>query len=132
MPNQERTFEAGGRSYTIRFTQNALYRLEKELGRPLAVALRSLGIVELQVMMWAGLEGARLKRRSEDAHNGHGADVTGSDRPYTIEEVGDIFDELGGASAAAPIIMDAWRAAMPRRENIADADRSDKDPTEIA
>ena len=65
MPNQEHTFEAGGKTYTIRFTQNALYRLEVELGRPLLAALQSLGVVEVQAMMWAGLEGARLKGRAE-------------------------------------------------------------------
>lgn len=99
MPNQEKSFEAGGRSYTLRFTQNALYRLEKALGRQLSEALASLSFVELQAMMWAGLEGARLKR--------------GDPNPYSFDDAGDIIDHLGGIAAAIPIVMEAWRAAMP-------------------
>jgi hypothetical protein len=72
MPNQERTFEASGKTYTLRFTQNALYLLEKELGRPLLAALQSLGVVEVQAMMWAGLEGARLKGRAGKLLHGRG------------------------------------------------------------
>jgi len=129
VPNQERRFEAGGKSYTIRFTQNALYRLEKELGRPLYAALQSLGVVEVQAMMWAGLEGARLKRRAENCSTDEAVDQGGRARPFTIDEAGEIIDEVGGAAAAAPIIMDAWRAAMPRRNREAATDRSDGDPT---
>ena len=129
MPNQERTFEAGGKTYTIRFTQNALYRLEKELGRPLLAALQSLGVVEVQAMMWAGLEGARLKGRAENCSTDEAAGQARRARRFTIDEAGEIIDELGGAAAAAPIIVDAWRAAMPRRNRQAAADRSDKDPT---
>jgi hypothetical protein len=99
VPNQEMSFEAGGRSYTLRFTQNALYRLEKALGRQLGEALASLSFVELQAMMWAGLEGARLKR--------------GDPNPYSCDDAGDIIDQLGGIAAAIPIVMEAWRAAMP-------------------
>ena len=131
MPNQERIFEAGGKIYTIRFTQNALYRLERELGRPLTVALRALGVVEVQAMLWAALEGARLKRRSEQvcADDAESAVRTRRAQPFTIDEAGEIIDELGGAAAAAPIVVDAWRAAMPRRNRVAGPDRSDRDPT---
>jgi len=131
VPNQERIFEAGGKTYTIRFTQNALYRLERELGRPLAVALRALGVVEVQAMLWAGLEGARLKSKREQVcvDDAESADRTRRSRPFTIDEAGEIIDELGGAAAAAPIIVDAWRAAMPRRNREAGPDRSDRDPT---
>jgi len=129
MPNQERTFEAGGKTYTIRFTQNALYRLERELGRPLLAALQSLGVVEVQAMMWAGLEGARLKGRAETCSTDEAANQAIRARRFTIDEAGEIIDELGGAAAAASIIMDAWRAAMPRRNREADADRGDRDPT---
>ncbi len=129
MPNQERTFEAGGKTYTIRFTQNALYRLEKELGRPLLAALQSLGVVEVQAMMWAGLEGARLKGRAGNCSTDRAADQAGRARRFTIDEAGEIIDELGGVAAAAPIIVDAWRAAMPRRNGEAAPDRGDRDPT---
>ncbi len=119
MSNQERTFEAGGRIYTLRFTQNALYRLERELGRSIFVALSNLGLVELQAMMWAGLEGARLKRGGwrpapvATAPTHDQGENTERARPYTLEEAGDIIDELGGIAAAVPIVMDAWRLAMP-------------------
>ena len=129
MPNQERTFEAGGKTYTIRFTQNALYRLEKELGGPLFTVLQSLGVVEVQAMMWAGLEGARLKGRAIYGSADEAADQARRARRFTIDEAGEIIDELGGAAAAAPIIVDAWRAAMPRRNREAAADRGDRDPT---
>jgi hypothetical protein len=132
MPNQERIFEAGGRTYTLRFTQNALYRLEKELARPLFVALKSFGLVEVQAMLWAGLEGARLKRRTaprDSIERGERRDRDGREHPFTLDEAGEIIDQLGGAAAAMPIIMDAWRAAMPPGSDRADADRGEGDPT---
>jgi hypothetical protein len=99
MPNQERTFVVGERTYSVRFTQNALYKLQKQLNRPLHEITGFASIVEIQTMLWAGLEGARLKH---------------SDRkePFTIEEVGDLIDELGGMGAAAEIVSDALCLAV--------------------
>jgi hypothetical protein len=103
MANQERTFEAGGENYTLRFSQNALYLLEKELGKSITIIALSVGPVVLQSMMWAGLEGARMKN-----------DPRG--KKFTIEKAGDIIDELGGLAKATPVIMDAWNAAMAAEE----------------
>jgi hypothetical protein len=95
-------FTTGGKTRELRFTQNALYLLERELKRPLHEALTGISVTEVQAMLWAGLEGARLKsgERME---------------PYTLYEAGDIIDELGGVARAIPVVMEAWRAAMPAR-----------------
>ncbi len=99
MANQERTIEADGRTYVIRFTQNAIYRLEKELGRPIAELNQSFGMATVQVMLWAGLEGARLKHEPRN-------------RPFTVDDAGDII-EAAGFNKIWPIVLDAWQAAWP-------------------
>jgi hypothetical protein len=91
--------ETGGHAYTVRFTQNALYRLQKQLNRPPHEITGQASAVEIQTMMWAGLEGARLKHLDRK-------------EPYTIDEVGDIIDELGGMGIAAQIVSEALRAAI--------------------
>jgi len=111
MANQERSFEVGGTTFTIRFTQNALYRMEEKLGSFLAIANR-LGAREAQVMMWAGLEGARLKNKSRR-------------QEYTLDEAGDLIDELGGLAQAVPIIIDAFNAAFPQKKETGDDDAVD-------
>lgn len=97
MPNQERSFTADGKTYVLRFTQNAVYRIEKEIGHPLD--LRTAGEIDFQTMMWGALEGARLKHNSRRA-------------PYTIEETGDIIDAMR-AEGLNPyaIVADAWSAS---------------------
>jgi hypothetical protein len=117
MPNQERTFIADGRTYAIRFTQNALYKLEEKLGRRIDAA--NFGVVDFQTMLWAGLEGARLKHKSRT-------------QPFTIEETGDIVDAMreGGLDPMA-IIMDAWTAAMAPPAPAADAENgAPENPTQ--
>jgi hypothetical protein len=99
MPNQERTFVVGERTYTARFTQNALYKLQKQLNRPLHEITGFASAVEIQTMLWAALEGARLKHLDRK-------------EPFTIDEVGDIIDDLGGMGAAAEIVSDALRMAV--------------------
>ncbi|MGA9723305.1 MAG: hypothetical protein WBQ86_12685 [Candidatus Binatus sp.] len=101
MANQERTFEAGAETYEIRFTQNALYKLEEKLGTPLMlIGQLKVGPVILQTMLWAGLEGARLKHKPPLR------------KAFTIEEAGDIIDELGGLPEATPIVLEAWQNAL--------------------
>lgn len=100
MPNQERTFDLDGKTYAIRFTQNALYRIEEKLGREIGHLGQRFGAIEIQTMLWASLEGARLKSRSRA-------------EPYTLDEAGDLIDALGGLRAAEAIVIDAWRAAFP-------------------
>jgi hypothetical protein len=112
MPNQERTFVVDERTYTVRFTQNALYRLQKQLNRPLQEITGLASVVEIQTMLWAGLEGARLKHLDRK-------------EPFTIDEVGDIIDELGGMGAAAEIVSDALRIAVVGNANSGDGNGKD-------
>lgn len=106
MANQERTFEAAGKSYTIRFTQNAFYRLEEKLGEPVQSLSDKIGLRELQIAMWAGLEGARLKNRDRRA-------------PFSLDEVGDLIDDLG-QKEALKIMFDALSAALPKNDAAVD------------
>lgn len=100
MPNQERTFKSGGRDRTLRFTHDALYRLEQALERPLAALLSPPESAELRLLLWAGLEGARRKA-------GFPAE------PATVEQAGAIIDELG-ADAVVTLAFGALRAAFPK------------------
>lgn len=100
MPNRERTFKSGGRDRALRFTHDALYRLEQKLGRPLAALQASLEPAELHVLLWAGLEGARRKA-------GFPAE------PATVEQAAAIIDELG-ADAVVSLAVGAIRDAFPR------------------
>lgn len=124
MANQERTFEAGGKSYTIRFTQNALYKLEKQLG--LSIMGLKMGPLVLQTMMWAGLEGARLK------HPGRykPGDIPPLIGIFTIEEAGDIIDEMGGLAKATPTILEAWTAALAPGSKNGEGDAAPANPTQ--
>lgn len=101
MPNQERTFSAGGMAYTLRFTHEALCRLEKALGRSIPEIDVNLSSVELATILRAGLEGARLKSRFRA-------------EPYNIEEASGIINLLGGSTATVPILVDALRLALPK------------------
>lgn len=105
MANQERTFEAGGKTYALRFSQNAMYRLEKQLGE--SVFGMKVCPSVLQTMLWAGLEGARLKLDQA---------VPANRKPYTIDDAGDIIDALGGLTIATPIIMDAWTDSLAKSD----------------
>jgi hypothetical protein len=103
MPNQGKTFEAGGKTYAIRFTQNALYRLEKELQEPLLSLGGRWGVIRIQTMLWAGLEGARLKNKSRPS-------------AFTIDEVGDIIDAMMEEGLKPlELVMEAWELAHPKK-----------------
>jgi hypothetical protein len=106
MPNQEITFRASGSLYSVRFTQNALYRLHKLLGRPLPEVARNPGAVEIQSLLWAGLEGARLKHKDRK-------------EPFTLDEVGDLIDQIG-ATPAAQVVLDALKLAIPSAQGAAE------------
>ncbi len=101
MPNQERTFSAAGRTYILRFTHGALYRLERTLGRPLADLDGDPEADELRAMLWAGLEGARLKSGFQS-------------EPVSHEQAGELVNALGQPTAAS-IVLDALRAALPKK-----------------
>ncbi len=92
MPLQARDITIGSNTYKIWFTLNALRRLELTLGISywqLQARLMNprVSLGDLQALLYAGLEGARLKltpRRPE----------------WTIDRVGDLFDELEGGFIA--------------------------------
>jgi hypothetical protein len=105
--------EIAGRPYPVMFTSNALFRLEKETGVATAVLGTLLlhqraGLRELQQILWAGLEGARLKYGTRPM-------------PFSVDEVGDLIDEAGGAlvvwdmdGAIVKAVMDAFQDAFPK------------------
>lgn len=110
-----------GRDYPLRFTSNALFRLERELGRPCQVLLAAYaagetGVMENQTLLWAGLEGARLKRDAPRS-------------PFTIDEVGDIVDKVPGWwPAVLPLLGEALRRALPRSD-VGGGEAAGVDPT---
>ncbi len=104
MPNQGKTFTAGGNTYELRFTQNALYRLETKLGKSLLSPAMDWGVVHIQTMLWAGLEGARLKNKSRDV-------------AFTMDEVGDLMDVMAEENQVPlEIVMEAWILAHPKKK----------------
>lgn len=82
-----------GRSLDLRFTANALCRLEEVTGRgivDLATDLeQSMRITDLRTMLWAGIPG------------------------ISIEEAGDIIDEIG-FERTAELIGQAITVAFPQ------------------
>jgi len=100
MPNRERRFSAAGTEYTLRFTHEALCRLEKAVGRSIPEIDGNLSTFELATISRAGLEGARLKSRFRA-------------EPYSIEEAAGIINQLGGPTSTVPILVDALRLALP-------------------
>jgi hypothetical protein len=100
--NPDRTIHVGGQAaYTIRFTQNALFQLEQQSDKSLAEFMTMSNVSACQWLLWAGLEGARKKHKLRST-------------PYTLDEVGDIIDDAGGAPAVVPVILDAIGAAFPQ------------------
>jgi len=116
MAAQEQTVVFGGRAYSIVYNSNALFRLEKETG----YSIQQIGFLLLngrggyalmQQILWAGLEGARIRNITRP-------------NPFTVEEVGDLLDTEGGPAMiwendkhpVAISIMDAWISAFPKKE----------------
>lgn len=102
----------GSKSLPLCYSHNALFRLQKESGKSpqllqmLLIAGRG-GPVETTQILWAGLEGGRLK-------------TNGRPVPYTIDEVGDLIDEAGGSEEIsepthplAIAVLEAWTGAFP-------------------
>lgn len=111
MPNRERTFKSGGRDRALRFTHDALYRLEQALERPLAALQSPPEPAELRALLWAGLEGARRKAGSPA-------------EPATLEQAAAIIDELG-VDATASLAFGALRAAFPKGAAAGEPDQPD-------
>lgn len=127
---EQRTITIGSKTYPILYSANALRRLERETGHPTSrIGILLLtgqgGFDLLQCVLWAGLEGARLKHLTRP-------------NPYTVDEVGDMIDDLGGAETAwdiesvppapmATAVLEAWQSAFPQKARLAAARKAQKD-----
>jgi hypothetical protein len=79
----------GEKTYPIVFSSNALFKLEEKTGLSterigLLMSAGRAGYQMMQIILWSSLEAARVKLRSRR-------------EPFTVEEVGDLLDEAGGA-----------------------------------
>ena len=104
MANKSASFRFGGKDYTIRFSNNAMLRLQEALKEPLPRWIQShfqdgqtgrevyLSGVDVQYLFWAGLEGARIWLKANQP-------------AVTLFEAGDILEEIldvGGEVAVLP------------------------------
>jgi len=115
---EQRDIKVGKITFPVLYSANALRRLERETGHPtqrIGVLLLTGqgGFDLLQCVLWAGLEGARLKLGTRP-------------NPFTIDEVGDMIDELGGPETAwdieavppapmATAVLQAWQSSFPKK-----------------
>ena len=100
MPPVECVIEVEGNPHVVVFTSNAIFRLEERLGQSIVVIASRLmrddaGFRELQAILWAGLEGARLRRRTPRAS-------------WSMDEVGDLIDAGGGP----PVFWPRWAKSV--------------------
>lgn len=120
-----------GKAYPIQYTANALRRLEQQT-KMTTTQLGFLlvsgqgGFSHLHDILWAGLEGARLKEMTRL-------------QPYTIDEVGDLLDEAGGpqvfwaeGSENGNLLLEAWQSAFPTKERKELKQAENKDPNDDA
>jgi hypothetical protein len=111
MAKGPKQIELNGRAYEIQFGWNAIRRIEEYLGIPIqAVGARmtnnQAGVRELGIVFWAALETARLKTRNRP-------------QPWTVDEVGDLIDEIGSDvffEVVYPQVLDAFIEAFPGSE----------------
>lgn len=99
----EIAFEAGGKSYTLRFSTNAICELENALDRSIISISQDLVNAEknpeslrfstLRAILWAGLR---------EHHPG-----------MTLVEAGDVMTEIGGLSKAVELIAEGFTLAFP-------------------
>lgn len=86
-------FEAGGKRRVLRYSMNALVRLEEATGRSVTELGELLGegarMTDVRLMFWAALDGAP-----------------------TLDEAGDVMDEIG-LDRAGRLISEAFQAAFP-------------------
>lgn len=78
-PNAQVKFKSGGKEYALYMGNRALRLAEKELGFSVAKLGDDIGINDLTIMFWAGLQN-------------HHSDIT-------LDDVDDLFDELGHEEA---------------------------------
>lgn len=125
-------FRLLGTEYKIAFTQNALYRFEEKIGVSLATWFSGaiadggmrFGMRETQLLLWAGLEGARLRMPASERVR---------TTTKTIDEVGELLDAslaTGGVVEVLPegndkkliaVIASAFVDAMQIRFSVPDA-----------
>jgi hypothetical protein len=120
---EQKIIRIGRQEYPILYNANAIRRLELETGHSSArIGLMLLsgvgGFAMLHAVLWAGLEGGRLRNTTRPS-------------PYTMDEVGDLIDAAGGVtefwkveqdaitkkyggSPAAVAIIEAWQSAHPQ------------------
>lgn len=89
------------------FNQNALFRADtaarRELGKPFhQMEEASFGIAELQILLWAALEAYRIK-------------ADGRAKAWTLEEVGDMIDEVGWEKITPVLNAARQMASAPER-----------------
>lgn len=124
-----KTVTLGGKVVQIQYSSNALRLLERQTGKTtqqigLYLVSGRGGFGLLQEILWAGLEGARLK---------HGL----RPNPFTPEEVGDLIDDHEGGAAAvwaeegpvANAVLEAWLEAFPVKKR---AEEGEKNPPPAA
>lgn len=92
------TFEAGGKAYSLRYTTNALCRLEEASGKPIGSLLSGMqdggmSIATVRLVLWAGVSPA-----------------------VTVDHAGDMIDELG-IDAVSDLITKAMEAAFPEAKS---------------
>lgn len=104
---RERRFQFAGKSYTVRFTNNAFPRLQQHVEiAKLVKAMESLEggakpedciafLVYLPALLCAGLEGARLKDR-----------VRRRKAPWDIDVVGDLIEDINETNNGAVYDID--------------------------
>lgn len=93
------SFEAGGKSYTLRFSTFALVKLEESLGKSLVEIMNEISRLDTMrlktvvALLWAGLQKHHPGTTEEDAAN-------------LIDDVG------GGIAGVMPHINDAFERAF--------------------
>lgn len=111
MANREKgevSFDAQGKTWTLRYSTNALCELEEATGHGAIELANSMAdetkirISDLRYMLWAGLT---------DKHDG-----------ITVKEAGRLMDALG-MDKAGPLIGEAFQAAFPSGGEAGEAEK---------
>lgn len=109
MPLRNVEFQHGGKTLGLRFSQNAKLRFERESGRPSPVAFEAMAkgvgfASDLHLLFWACLEGWRI--------------ATGStQKPMSVNDVGEMMDEIGEVEAVGLLVEAVKSAAPPKAED---------------
>ncbi len=109
--NQERQIEIKGKSYGLLFSTNAgfhleLYLIQHGLGTVDALVMRLKSNpmrVDLQLLIWASLEGFRRKFQSRP-------------NAFTVDEVGDLIDDAGGMEEISTKLLEVLEASALKAE----------------